>query len=76
MTAEHHTVGLLSGELTIEQRAAIIKRFRDGKEKVLITTNVSARGNRRWVLPLYFLMWGGGCGGLIIVWLKAILNGK
>ncbi|XP_025083137.1 ATP-dependent RNA helicase DDX19A-like [Pomacea canaliculata] len=44
MTAEHHTVGLLSGELTIEQRAAIIKRFRDGKEKVLITTNVSARG--------------------------------
>ncbi|XP_041378191.1 ATP-dependent RNA helicase DDX19A-like isoform X2 [Gigantopelta aegis] len=44
MTKEGHAVGILSGELLIEQRAAIIKRFRDGKEKVLITTNVSARG--------------------------------
>ncbi|XP_076451549.1 ATP-dependent RNA helicase DDX19A-like [Babylonia areolata] len=44
MTADHHAVGLLTGELTIEQRAAIIRRFREGKEKVLITTNVSARG--------------------------------
>ncbi|GFO14055.1 ATP-dependent RNA helicase ddx19a-like [Plakobranchus ocellatus] len=44
MTADGHAVGLLSGELDIEMRAAIIKRFRDGKEKVLITTNVSARG--------------------------------
>nr|KAG5710102.1 hypothetical protein BaRGS_030178 [Batillaria attramentaria] len=44
MTADQHAVALLTGELTIEQRAAIIKRFRDGKEKVLITTNVSARG--------------------------------
>lgn len=45
MTKDSHAVALLTGELTIEQRAAIIKRFRDGKEKVLITTNVSARGN-------------------------------
>ncbi|XP_064610442.1 ATP-dependent RNA helicase DDX19A-like [Liolophura sinensis] len=44
MTREGHAVGLLTGELTIEMRAAIINRFRDGKEKVLITTNVSARG--------------------------------
>lgn len=44
MVKEGHAVGLLSGELPIEQRASIIKRFRDGKEKVLITTNVSARG--------------------------------
>lgn len=44
MTSDHHAVGLLTGELAIEQRAAIIKRYRDGKEKVLITTNVSARG--------------------------------
>ncbi|XP_046564539.1 ATP-dependent RNA helicase DDX19A-like [Haliotis rubra] len=44
MTKEGHAVGLLSGELAIEQRAAIIHRFRNGKEKVLITTNVSARG--------------------------------
>ncbi|KAI8796260.1 ATP-dependent RNA helicase DDX19A [Biomphalaria glabrata] len=44
MTKDGHAVGLLSGELPIEMRADIIKRFRDGKEKVLITTNVSARG--------------------------------
>ncbi|CAG5126162.1 unnamed protein product, partial [Candidula unifasciata] len=44
MKSEGHAVGLLSGELPIEMRASIIKRFRDGKEKVLITTNVSARG--------------------------------
>ncbi|GFS14930.1 ATP-dependent RNA helicase DDX19A-like [Elysia marginata] len=44
MTQDGHAVGLLTGELDIEMRASIIKRFRDGKEKVLITTNVSARG--------------------------------
>lgn len=44
MTEEGHAVALLSGELTVEQRAAVINRFRSGKEKVLITTNVSARG--------------------------------
>jgi ATP-dependent RNA helicase DDX19/DBP5 len=37
-------VAMLSGELTIEQRAAVINRFRAGNEKILITTNVSARG--------------------------------
>ena len=37
-------MALLSGELEVSQRADVIKRFRDGKEKVLITTNVSARG--------------------------------
>jgi len=44
MSNAGHSVGLLSGELTIEQRAAVIERFKMGKEKVLITTNVSARG--------------------------------
>ena len=44
MTSEGHAVALLSGELTVEERADIIGRFRDGTEKVLITTNVSARG--------------------------------
>ena len=39
-----HAVGLLSGDLEIEQREDIIRRFRKGIEKVLITTNVSARG--------------------------------
>lgn len=44
MTKDGHAVALLSGDLDIAQRAAIINRFREGKEKVLITTNVSARG--------------------------------
>lgn len=44
MTKEGHAVALLSGELQVEQRAAVIARFREGKEKVLITTNVTARG--------------------------------
>lgn len=44
MTKDGHVVGLLTGELQIEQRAAIISRFKEGKEKVLITTNVTARG--------------------------------
>ena len=44
MVKDGHAVGLLTGELDIEQRVAILNRFRDGKEKVLITTNVCARG--------------------------------
>ena len=35
---------MLTGELEIEQRLAVLNRFRDGKEKVLITTNLAARG--------------------------------
>ncbi|XP_068191794.1 ATP-dependent RNA helicase DDX19A, partial [Antennarius striatus] len=41
---EGHQVALLSAELTVEQRAAVIERYRDGKEKVLVTTNVCSRG--------------------------------
>lgn len=44
MAKEGHAVALLSGELDIDQRISIINRFREGKEKVLITTNVLARG--------------------------------
>lgn len=44
MSKEGHQVALLSGELAVEQRAAVIERFREGKEKVLITTNVCSRG--------------------------------
>jgi superfamily II DNA/RNA helicase len=35
---------LLSGELDVMQRASVIQRFREGKCKMLITTNVTARG--------------------------------
>ena len=44
LSKDGHAVGLLTGELEIDQRLAILDRFRDGKEKVLITTNVAARG--------------------------------
>ncbi|KAM9410105.1 ATP-dependent RNA helicase DDX19B [Pholidichthys leucotaenia] len=44
LSREGHQVALLSGEMQVEQRAAVIERFRDGKEKVLVTTNVCARG--------------------------------
>ena len=37
-------MALLSGEMTVEQRAAVIERLRNGKEKVLVTTNVCSRG--------------------------------
>lgn len=32
------------GELNVEQRIAVLDRFRAGLEKVLITTNVLSRG--------------------------------
>ncbi|XP_060643264.2 ATP-dependent RNA helicase DDX25 [Anolis sagrei] len=44
LTKDGHQVSLLSGELTVEQRAEVIQNFRDGKDKVLISTNVCARG--------------------------------
>ncbi|CAH2318355.1 ATP-dependent RNA helicase DDX19B [Pelobates cultripes] len=44
LSNEGHQVALLSGEMVVEQRAAVIDRFREGKEKVLVTTNVCARG--------------------------------
>ncbi|KAK7793399.1 hypothetical protein R5R35_014306 [Gryllus longicercus] len=44
MSRDGHAVALLSGDLTVEQRIAVLDRFRDGKEKVLITTNVLSRG--------------------------------
>ena len=44
MTAEKHSVALLLGEITVEQQLAVLNRFRDGQEKLLITTNLCARG--------------------------------
>ena len=52
MSRDGHAVALLSGDLTVDQRIAVLDRFRDGKEKVLITTNVLARGesSRLWYM--------------------------
>lgn len=44
MSQDGHQVAILTAELTVAQRAGVIQRFRDGKEKVLIATNVCARG--------------------------------
>ncbi|XP_014207770.1 DEAD-box helicase Dbp80 [Copidosoma floridanum] len=44
MTKDGHAVAILSGEQTVNDRIAVLDRFREGLEKVLITTNVLARG--------------------------------
>ncbi|KAJ5584601.1 Helicase C-terminal, partial [Penicillium hispanicum] len=44
MTAEGHTVASLTGGVEGSQRDAVIDAFRSGEAKVLITTNVLARG--------------------------------
>ncbi|GAB0091429.1 RNA helicase [Sergentomyia squamirostris] len=44
MSKDGHSVAVLSGDLTVEQRLAVLDRFRNGMEKVLITTNVLSRG--------------------------------
>ncbi|KAK2102768.1 ATP-dependent RNA helicase ddx19a [Saguinus oedipus] len=43
LSKEGHQVALLSGEMMVEQGAVVIDRFQEGKEKVLVTTNVCAR---------------------------------
>ncbi|VDL77383.1 unnamed protein product [Nippostrongylus brasiliensis] len=40
MVEKGHSVGVLHGEMTVEERAESIQRFKDGDFKVLITTNV------------------------------------
>lgn len=45
MTKDGHAVDILSGELSVTDRISVLDRFREGLVKVLITTNVLARGN-------------------------------
>jgi len=44
MSEKHHAVVKLHGKLEAAQRDGVIDSFRAGKSKVLITTNVIARG--------------------------------
>jgi ATP-dependent RNA helicase DDX19/DBP5 len=44
MTAEGHSVVSLHGKLEPAERDIIMDKFRNGESKVLITTNVIARG--------------------------------
>ncbi|XP_033074872.1 ATP-dependent RNA helicase DDX19B isoform X1 [Trachypithecus francoisi] len=57
LSKEGHQVALLSGEMMVEQRAAVIERFREGKEKVLVTTNVCARGEKLPQKPGVLTWW-------------------
>ena len=44
LRADGHSVGLISGDLTVEQRNEALRRFRDGEERVIVATNLMARG--------------------------------
>uniref|UniRef100_A0A914KS12 Helicase C-terminal domain-containing protein n=1 Tax=Meloidogyne incognita TaxID=6306 RepID=A0A914KS12_MELIC len=37
-------VALLHGELSVDERAKVVEKFKRGDQKILITTNVAARG--------------------------------
>lgn len=44
LRADSHQVGLISGDLTTEERNEAFRRFRESNERVIIATNVMARG--------------------------------
>ena len=44
MSKDGHSVAILSGDMDISARVSVLNRFREGKEKLLITTNLCARG--------------------------------
>lgn len=44
MKSEGHAVALLIGDLTIDERVSVLMRFKEAKEKLLVTTNLMARG--------------------------------
>ncbi|XP_058820794.1 DEAD-box helicase Dbp80-like [Topomyia yanbarensis] len=44
MSQDGHSVAVLSGDQTVEQRLDALDRFRNGLEKVQIITNVLSRG--------------------------------
>ncbi|CAF1494237.1 unnamed protein product [Adineta steineri] len=44
MSKQNHSVGVLKGNLGTEERVAVLQRFRDGQFRVLISTDITARG--------------------------------
>ena len=44
MSKDGHAVAILSGDMDITSRVDVLNRFREGKEKLLVTTNLCARG--------------------------------
>lgn len=53
MANEKHSVRELTAALDIEQRASVIKQFRERRFRVLISTNVTARG--KFIFIIFFL---------------------
>lgn len=44
LLAEEHSVGLITSELLQQERSEVIRRFRAGQTRVLVATNIIARG--------------------------------
>jgi len=56
MVEQEHAVALLSGELTVQLRISVLDCFREGKEKVLVTTNVLSRDNKHYYFVMYLFL--------------------
>ena len=79
MSRDGHAVALLNGELDVQQRAAIIQRYREGKEKVLITTNVAARGSqlsihRNQGIPIHYFWFYSFFAGIDVEQVTVVVN--
>lgn len=44
LKGDGHQVGLISGDLTVEERNKALLEFKEGRQRVLISTNLMARG--------------------------------
>ncbi|XP_022182471.1 ATP-dependent RNA helicase DDX19A-like [Myzus persicae] len=44
MVEQGHAVALLSSKLTVQRRISVLDRFREGEEKLLVTTSTLSRG--------------------------------
>lgn len=44
LNADGHQVGLITGDLTVEERNQALLDFKEGRQRVLISTNLMARG--------------------------------
>lgn len=50
LKVDGHPMGILAGDMDIQARSEAIARFRKGQDRLLITTNVSARGTTEEML--------------------------
>lgn len=71
MANDKHSVRELTAALDTEQRASIIQQFRNGIFRVMISTNVTARGmsNRHFFRPIFL-----SCSGLDVCDVSLVIN--